>query len=354
MPSHPMEEIMSELSHREQRERPPKSIFGPLVLIALGVFFLFNQLNPLTDLHWLDLLRFWPLFLIFMGLNILALQTPRPYSTLLSGLLAVIALVTFGYILLYGAAESAFGRRFGALTADWQTAAVDFAAEGVDTAVYDLVIGPPGANLYALDDSRNLLEGTVIYQNNYVFDTAVHNHEATIRLAPDENGQSWVFGPDYWHDYSSANRWEIALNPRIPTTLSVVAVAGSSTIDLRELVLEDLSVEANAGEVELFLPDGRYDARLITNAAATKVSLPQNGSHMIELEANAGSVTLILPPEMEARIMTDTAIGAFHAANGRLEQVNGEENVWQTAGYRGAENRLELNVHIAVGEVTVK
>ncbi len=79
---------MSQLSHREKRLT---SLFGPILIIAVGLFFLFNRLNPLTDFHWLDMLRLWPLFLIFLGLDLLASHAPRPYASFLSGFVAVAA-----------------------------------------------------------------------------------------------------------------------------------------------------------------------------------------------------------------------------------------------------------------------
>lgn len=96
---------MSEISRREQRHT---SLFGPIVLIAIGLFFLFNRLDPLTDLYWQDVLRLWPLLLIFLGLNVLALQAPRPYASLFSGLISLVAVLVLGYVLLNGLAETPF------------------------------------------------------------------------------------------------------------------------------------------------------------------------------------------------------------------------------------------------------
>jgi hypothetical protein len=64
----PEVEKMSQITQRP--ERRSNSLFGPIVLIAIGLFFLFNRFNILTDLYWLDVLRLWPLLLIFLGLNL--------------------------------------------------------------------------------------------------------------------------------------------------------------------------------------------------------------------------------------------------------------------------------------------
>lgn len=90
---------MSQMSRRERRHT---SLFGPIALIAIGLFFLLNRLNPISDLYWLDVLRLWPLLLVFLGLNVLALQAPRPYDSLFSGGIALAAVVVFGFVLLHG------------------------------------------------------------------------------------------------------------------------------------------------------------------------------------------------------------------------------------------------------------
>ncbi len=85
------------MQHNKQRSI---SLFGPIVLIAIGLFFLFSRLNPVQDLYWLDALRLWPLLLIFIGLNILVLQAPRPYASILSGIIAIIAVVMGSWLLI--------------------------------------------------------------------------------------------------------------------------------------------------------------------------------------------------------------------------------------------------------------
>ncbi len=339
---------MSQLSHREPRHT---SLFGPIVLIALGLFFLFNRLNLVTDLYWLDVLRLWPLLLIFLGLNVLALQAPRPYASLLSGGIALIAVLLFGYVLLNGLGGTPFSSRLE--TGDWQTEPIQFRANGVETAVYDLVIGPPGADLSALEDSNDLIAGTITYQDNYLFDTRVTGSRASVRLAPQNQSEEWVFLPDYWQRYGESNRWQLELNGSVPAALKLEAVAGRSLLDLRDLQLESLTLAVNAGDVELLLPGGDYNANLATNAATTEITLPENGRHAINLEVNAGAVTLHLPPGIALRVEVDRALGSFNANNGRLRPVDGQENIWQTAGYENAPDRLDLTIHLPLGSVTL-
>lgn len=336
------------MEHNKQRSL---SLFGPIVLIAIGLFLLFSRLNPVQDLYWLDALRLWPLLLIFVGLNILVLQAPRPYASVLSGIIAIIAVVVFGAVLLNGLGGTPLRGRLE--MGDWQTKPIHFSADQVETAVYDFVLGPPGADLYALEDSQDLLAGTITYQDDYVFETKMSGDEASITLAPQNNSEEWVFLPDYWREYGEANRWQLGLNRNVPAALTLEAVAGSSHLDLSKLLLDSLSLTASAGDVELLLPDGTYDTDLVTNASSMEITLPQNGRPSINLQVNAGSVVLHLPANMALRVEADSTLGSFNSQNARLQRMDDQENVWQTADYAQAENRLDLNLHTSVGSVTV-
>jgi hypothetical protein len=340
---------MSQLSHKQPEHA---SLFGPIVLIAIGLFFLFSNLD-LVDLHWGDVFRLWPLLLVFLGLNILVQQAPRPFGVLLSGLVSLLAVLIFGYILIFGLAGTPLNRLWNVGTGDWQTQAVAFSAQDVETAVLDIEIGPPGAEVYALEDSRNLIEGTISYMDEYLFDSHVAHGQATVKLSP-YGGEEWVIEPGNWSDSNLMPPWQLGLNPRIPVSLSLVAAAGSSNIDLRQLILQDLSVNTSAGEVELWLPGGDYDANFQTNAASTMIVLPSNGRHTIDLQVNAGAVTLDLPAGMEARVTVDKALGDLNAQEARLQPVSGTDNQWQTADYAMANNRVDLDIHISLGGVTIR
>ena len=339
---------MSQLSHREKRNN---SLFGPILIIAIGLFFLFSRLNPVTDLHWLDMLRLWPLFLIFAGLDLLATHAPRPYAPFLSGLVAIAAVIVFGYILLNGTVQTPFNYRVSNI--DWQTESIHFSAEDLQSANYDIIVGPPGADVYALEDSRDLISGNITYQDNYLFHTNVSGSEANIKLAAQNNNESWVFFPDFWQDYGDSNRWQVGINGNIPAAITLETVAGRSELDLSGILLDSLILKTNAADTKLLLPDGNYDADLETNAAVTEISLPADGRQKIDLGVNAGTVTLHLPADKAVRVEVDRALGSFKSNNANLVQVNNQENIWQTANYDKAENRLDLKVNISIGSVLV-
>jgi hypothetical protein len=197
---------MSQLAGAPERRHQP-SLFGPIVLVAIGLYFLLSNLDVISvNLHWFDLLRLWPLMLIFLGVNIIAQQAPRPLGALLSGLVALIAVLFFGYVLFFGLEGTALNRLGSIGAGEWQTEAIAFSANNVESAVIDIQTGPPGAHLYALDDSRNLIDGTVYYQDNLRFDTNLSGGEARVNLALRDGDNTFLF-PGSWG--SETEQWQV-------------------------------------------------------------------------------------------------------------------------------------------------
>jgi hypothetical protein len=345
---------MSQLAGAPERRHQP-SLFGPIVLIAIGLYFLLSNLDVISvDFHWFELLRLWPLMLIFLGVNIIAQQAPRPFGVLLSGLVALIAVLFFGYVLLYGLEGTALSRLGSIGAGEWQTEAIAFTANNVESAVVDIQTGPPGAHLYALDDSRNLIEGNVFYQDELRFDTNLSRGEATVNLALADEGNTFFF-PGSWG--SDSERWQVGLNAGVPMELALQANAGTADFDLHALTLDHLSVAVNAGEVELFLPGGDYDGRYQVNAGSVEARLPGDGRHTFEVQVNAGSITLYLPDSMEARVEVNETMGGFNSSISSLRRVSQsgpEGGVWKTVGYDDSSDRVNLIVNISMGSVSLE
>lgn len=336
---------MSSITHEKQK-RP--SLFGPIVLIAIGLFFLFTRLNPATDLYWVDVLRLWPLFLIFIGLNILVQQAPRPYGMLLSGFVALVAIGVFGYVLVAGLPSGLLGKTD---SSNWETREISLGVAGVNSAVMDIEIGPPGADMFALEDSTELIAGTVTYQNEILFEKS-GGDQVAVTLAPRNRGV-WFWNPGQWENVGEADRWQLGLNPNVPLSLNLTANAGTSELDLSQLLLSDLELDVSAGEMTLFLPDGSYDVTFSMNAGSTTLTLPQSGRQTIDLEVNAGSVTIELPEGMALRVEVDQSLGSFNTHRSGLSRV-GNSDVWQTPGYETSSNRVDMMLHISVGSVDVR
>lgn len=340
---------------RNARHNP--SFFGPIVLISVGVYFLLWNLGLAPTLNWWAAARLWPLLLIFLGVNVIVQQAPRPLGGLLSALVGLLAIGVFGVALL-GNVENTPLRGLGAapVSVEAQTETIAFPAAGVDEANIDLDFGAPSVRVYALEDSSDLIAGTVSYTGELFFTTRLENGRAAITL--DATGGSGLFwlDPRNWAQPGEMAPWQIGLNRRIPLRLTMDVGSGPADLNLRTLQLTQLKLDGGSGSVTLALPDGNYDVTYDAGSGATRLSLPEGGRQRIEIKGGSGSLTLTLPRSLETRVEVKSGSGSFRLPE-RFTQIRGgkpDEGVWVTPNFDDAPNRVELFIDVGSGSVRIE
>ena len=87
---------MSEQKITPHRRR--SSLFGPLLLIALGIVFLLSNLRVLQGDIWETILRLWPVILIVVGLDSIYKREGLVGAIFIIGLGVVFLLANFGLL----------------------------------------------------------------------------------------------------------------------------------------------------------------------------------------------------------------------------------------------------------------
>jgi hypothetical protein len=124
--------------------------------------------------------------------------------------------------------------------------------------------------------------------------------------------------------------WRITLTRRIPVSLDVRTGAGPAEIDVSDLHVPELSIEAGASRLSLTLPSrGRTSARIRGAAARIKVSVP-------------GRVA--------ARIERSAALSNVRVDASRFPETDG---VHRSPGFEEAEDRVELAIEAGAASVEV-
>lgn len=345
-----------EVRAREARHNP--SFFGPIVLIAVGVYFLLWNLGLAPTLNWWAAARLWPLLLIFLGVNVIVQQAPRPLGGLLSALVGLAAVGVLGVALLGNVENVPLLRGLGEAPprVEAQTETIAFPAAGVEEATIDLDFGSPPVRVSALEDSSDLIAGTVSYRGELNFRTRLENGRAAITLdAAGGSGLFWL-DPRNWAQAEELAPWQIGLNRRIPLRLTMDVGSGSADLNLRTLQLNELKLDGGSGSVTLALPDGDYDITYDAGSGATRLNLSEGGRQRIEIKGGSGSLTLTLPRSMEARVEVQSGSGSFRLPE-RFTQIRGDkpdEGVWVTPDFDDAPNRVELQVNVGSGSVRIE
>ncbi len=343
--------MSDQTKNRRQRSH---SFFGPVVMIAMGVYFLLFNFGIVKMPNWGIIFQLWPLWLIFLGINIIVGQVPRPFGGFLSGMVGLTAVILLGYVLLFSEDNPLLARLQTFSTIETTTEEISFTPEDTSSATVELDLNAAGAELFALDDSTALIAGTVSYTGDLIFETDESGDGAFVRLdTQNDNSFSWL-NPSNWQ-VSAQDTWQIGLSPSRDISLKVDGSSGTTTADLSDLSLTYLFIDGGSGSIDVQLPNGEYDIDYDAGSGSTTIALPENGRFDLNLDGGSGSILLTIPESMAARVDVSDGSGSF-SVNGRFEQISGDhhkDGVWQTNDYNSNANQIDITLDIGSGSVHI-
>ncbi len=331
-----------------------RSLFGPIILIAAGFVFLAANLNMVPDPDWMAAVSFWPLLLVFLGLNILVVQAPPPVGTLLSLVVSVLTVGFFSFM-LFGGSENPTVRSVVPPVDNASEVAQPFSvpAAGVESAEITVRMSNYPTDVTASSGSDSLVEGVIWTRGSLALESDIEDGFAEVVIDEESSG-SWFLNPFNWTSDGFDSTWQIEINPDVPTDLRLEASNGSATLLLDELTLNELTLDGGNGSIRATLPSGNYPITIDAANGSSRLTLPREGRQELELDGGNGSVTLGLADTMEARIEFDEGNGQLNVDE-RFTLIDGDgrDGVYQTTGYESAANRILLFIETGNGSVRV-
>ena len=315
---------MTTTSTEDRWHRP--GLVGPIILIAIGIAFLLSNMGILS-VAWWDLLRFWPLLLVLIGLDILS-----RHSRWGTAVVALVSLALVGGVFYWlaqpGASDSGFGFRAERLVAN----PVVQDLGGAEKVTVDLRLGAGELRLGALSDSANIMEGSLDYPQSWASKPRVSynltNGTGRLYIETQSRRNVWVFP---FATRPTGERWTVNLNSGVPLSLEVDAGASSSVLDLRRLQVTDVNINAGVGRMEiLFSPEG--------------------GHMTADIDGGVGQIVLRIPDELAVRMVVHGGLGSVNVPS-RFEHHG---NVYETEDYSTATNRLDVTVDGGVGSIRIE
>ncbi|MBN1657615.1 MAG: hypothetical protein JXA93_04395 [Anaerolineae bacterium] len=311
---------------RRRRTGGGSGIVFPLILIAAGLLFLLDNLGA-VNVDWWALLRLWPLLLILGGLDLLLggrslvgnLIVAVAGVAILGGVIYVIAVDGVDELGLAGNAQEYSAREYSG-----QTITIDEPLDGAELAELDVRLAGGDLTIGALDDSDMLIEGVLRVEREKPTWQVVRDG-STVRLTIDQTGDE-----EGSFDLDAGDDWHLLLSPHAGTSLDVDLGAGSAELDLADLDLRDLVVNAGAGSIE--------------------VTFPARGDYTARVSGGVGDVELIIPRGVAVRLQIDRGLTTLDLP-ARYER-QGDNYI--TEDWDGAEDRVELFVNVGVGLLTIR
>ena len=292
-------------------------------LILLGVFGLLWNLEVLPDGFWGEFWTLWPLLLVAVGVN-LVLSRQRAWLGSLAALTVVTGSLVAAWVLAVADPASPRGLTINSesisVTSDGaQSARLNLTAAGGDLS---LTGGAPPGRLLAGGSQAPLTEVT---DQRVTVSTSGGRRTMDVRLNAD---WSFQFPP---RRGGSSPRWVLRHAEGIPSDIRIEGGASAFDLDLRELNVQSLNVEAGAADIDVVLP---------ANAGRTSA----------EFNIGAADLDITVPAGVAAEIDFEGGISSLNIDESRFPK---QGNRYVSPDFESAANRVTIKIEAGVSDITI-
>jgi hypothetical protein len=307
------------------RRRRATSFVFPLILVVVGVVLLLNNLGVLPWSVWVALGQLWPVLLILFGVDLLLGRR----SSWLGAIVALIMLLAVLGVAIW-MSLSGFRASTSANPATVRTATVPVA--GATSGQINLRFGAGILTVGSLPaQGTDLAEATATLPPGWQLTQRVEHHGdvADVTLGVDGNGPFLPFGTA---NRNTTMKLNAVLAQQVPLTINADVGAGQSDFDLTNLAVSNFTLNDGAGQATVRLP----------NAA---------GQTSVDIRSGAGQLILVVPPGVGAYVHNGGGLVNLRVPSDRFQKVG---DGYQTTDYQSAQNRVDVNLQVGIGEVDVR
>lgn len=297
--------------------RSPFVAILAVVLVLVGLAFLFQNFGLLRWGLWGTLWRFWPVLLTVLGIYLL-IGRSRP------GLAAALSLVAV-------AAAFALSWASGGPSGSGPDSRGSF-SETLGSLQRAQVTMEFGAGELTLDSlpatSPELVAGE--FQHRGVDQAIEKKFQTQDGIGRLELSSPLAMGR-FLGDFRQS--WQVRLTPRIPLELNIKAGASRGELNLTNLLLSHL--------------------RLDIGASQATISLPQAPLGLLEavVKAGAANLTIVVPEGVAARIRPQAGLASLKLDEKRFPRAG---EFYASPGFAQASNRIELQIEGGLARIEIK
>jgi len=302
------------------------SISRGLLLITIGIIFFLLNYDILSWFFWVHVVDLWPLILILAGIGLL-FSRRIPFSAVL--LVFLLSMVAYSLVVgdkpLPGPMNNYFNK-----TTETKLINVPLPSD-VKKARVNLNLGGAKVNVGALD-SNELMTGN--YQGRKQSNVG----------GPDKSGlTTQQSGDTLTVDLSSASfgktsgdnngsDLELNLSKKVHYNLDMSAGAINGTMDLSQLLVDNLKISTGASDFRLEFGD---------------MGIATHG----KIDSGASKITLVIPENVGVTIRLNGVATSTNFMGSGLLQDN---KSWVSPQYADAKTKIDLDISMAAGSVQLE
>ena len=309
--------------------RRGRSLLVGLLLVSLGSLLLLTTTGVASFGIWVALARYWPVLLVLAGVEIIFAQRPLLVRTgvivlTLGGVVAAAFLSMPKYDpvepLRASYVEPLEGAGRLSLSMEFMGGNVGLSSDPSGTLSSDSVLAA---------DFRSRPARVFRETSGEVTRVILVSSGPFLRQVSDDGQtrhESRVSFPVGLAD------WDLTLPPEVEVDLEIAAGAADLELDLRDLNVRRLDIEAGISHIRVQLPN---------NAGQTHVNIA----------AGVTNIEIIVPHDVAAKIDITAPIGSVWVDPRRFMHTG---DVYQSPHYPGARNRVNIDVEGFAADVTVR
>ena len=263
-----------------------------ILLITLGTLFLLRNLDVLNDNFWADLVIWFPLFLIAIGIEKIFTKTKLSFISYLTSVFLLVGGLVIAFAGSYGGDSDYFSEHTFNLGPD---TGINLITAKIDIEETDLTIRDSGDEL--------------IYAkfNKYTRKPDINHKQVGDELVINIDSRSGSFlGGVVKVDMGDAQDWYMQFSQDVPLALECIGQMADIHLNFSTTPLRSLNLDAEEAEVYIKLGDLEPDVHLVVNGDRSRVRLrvPGDAGLRVTGEAYRGLLKRIGLEEVDDAFVT--------------------------------------------------
>ncbi len=295
-----------------------EGLFGSIFITGLGAVFLLMNLGTLSGSAWDILFQFWPVFIILVGVDVILSRTRHNVWVSIAGL--VLALILIIGIIWF--ANSTYN---GPKNIKTQTVEVPL-EQGVTEAVLNISTATGEVKIHAADRAGSLLTGEINLERMETIQQNQVHQESTDLITIRSKGLAVT------PTFGGVNRnvWDLGFSPAVNLTMDLSLAAGACDINLGDLNVSELHLSMGVGKCT--------------------VALPSTSGFVGQISGGIGDMTVVVPRDLPVRIHLGNALTGLNYPAEFIR--DGNTVTYSPDG--STNNPLELETGIAIGNLSIR